>query len=318
MVDAYEGRQWQTPIWNKMVAIGKYAISCLPDRVRGILYEYNFDEKTDPERMLRVLSRMLPRLNIVEIVAQGSYGAVSSLASDTTVLYEYMLTGTFASKVIAEFSAFLRNGGFFLDIGANIGLTTIPVIRNENVRCLAFEPDPVNFALLERNIARNKRCSYVTAHQIALFDRRDTLRLAKAKGNIGDHRINLGVATTREIIEVKALPLDDFLDRIEGPLAVKIDTQGAEPYIIAGGQKMLARADLLAIEFCPFLIKQMGGDVDLVLDLISSFSSVAVIPGGVAEQPNYVAAEKAVVILKQKLESYIESDGDYLDILARR
>jgi hypothetical protein len=45
----------------------------------------------------------------------------------------------------------------------------------------------------------------------------------------------------RRTVEVPAVPLDDFLDRVAEPLAVKIDTQGAEPFIISGGQLVCKR-----------------------------------------------------------------------------
>ena len=50
-----------------------------------------------------------------------------------------------------------RDSGTYLDIGANIGLTTIPIARNHRVRCHSFEPDPGLFVHLLENIHRNCR-----------------------------------------------------------------------------------------------------------------------------------------------------------------
>ena len=319
MTDSYDGYGGTHPVWNSVVRAARRLISRLPRRLKGILYEYCLDDSTDTDRLLRVLERMLPRLNIVEISATGSFGIVTSLAQDNSVLTEYIRSGTFSSQTVQEIAKFFApKGGVFIDIGANIGLTTLPIARNPNVRCLAFEPEPVNFRLLQHNIERNGYERTVATHQVALFDRHDTLKLAKAGSNIGDHRVNLGASTTREMVDVNAVPLDDFYDQIDGPLVVKIDTQGAEPYVIAGGRKVLERADILAIEFTPFLIRQMGGDIKIVIELISSFSSVAVMTPGNVKIPRYLPPNEALLLLRQKANAASNLAGDYFDILARR
>jgi FkbM family methyltransferase len=47
---------------------------------------------------------------------------------------------------------------------------------------------------------------------------------------------------SRPIIKVRAMRLDDLLEDgpLSPPLAIKLDTQGAEARIFAGGQKVLA------------------------------------------------------------------------------
>ena len=205
-----------------------------------------------------------------------------------------------------------------MDIGANIGLMTIPIARNPLIRCLAFEPEPVNFDFLKRNVARNAPEGNIEFLNVALFHKHDSLSLAIADRNIGDHRLTRESVSGRDTVQVQAVPLDDFLDRIVGPLAVKIDTQGAEPFIIAGGQRVLARAGLLAIEFCPYLMRQLGGDPEIVINLVASFDEAAVMSGGRAETPNFMPPAEAQNILRNKLNTAADSDSDYLDILALR
>ena len=268
---------------------------------------------------IEVGARLLPKLKIVEIGAAGDRGIVTSAWNDRGVLPEYAATGTFAETVTRSLIDFFANvGGTFIDIGANIGLTTIPIARNPLVHCIAFEPEPVNFEFLKRNVIRNAPGSSVDFHQCALSHSRSTMLLAIADGNIGDHRLTHGAVPGRRSIEIQAVPLDDFLERITGRLAVKIDTQGAEPYVVAGGQKALAKAGLLAIEFCPFLMKQLGGDPSIVIELIMGFDRAAVMTGGRAETPRFLGMAEVRRILENKLISAEASDADYLDILAIR
>ena len=58
-------------------------------------------------------------------------GIVASASNDTMVICEYARTGTFAetiTEVLTKF--FVPAGGTYIDIGANIGLMTIPLARN--------------------------------------------------------------------------------------------------------------------------------------------------------------------------------------------
>ena len=124
-----------------------------------------------------VAARILPRMKIVEVSAAGDRGIVASSWNDQCVLPEYASTGTFAETVTTALQEFFaKDGGTFMDIGANIGLTTIPIAQNPLVRCLAFEPEPDNFRFLQRNVARNAPDGKVEFHQVALFHSRDRWR----------------------------------------------------------------------------------------------------------------------------------------------
>jgi FkbM family methyltransferase len=273
----------------------------------------------DRMRIPEMYGYLLPRLKISEVSATGDRGVISSPAGDNMLIAEYAQTGTFAPTVTEALQSFFAPaGGTYLDIGANIGLMTVPFARDPRVHCIAFEPEPVNFDFLRRNVVRNAPDSSAELHQVALFHSRSMLSLAIAEGNIGDHRVTISGVPGRRTVEVSAVPLDDFLDRITMPLAVKIDTQGAEPFIIEGGQQVLTKAGLLVMEFCPYLMRQLNGDPEVPIALLSSFSSLAVMRGGKAETPRFMPPGDAVALLRDKLRTALETDEDYLDIIARR
>jgi FkbM family methyltransferase len=296
-------------------ALIRYLVFHAPWGVREAMLQACIDRIGPVE----VGSRLFPKLKVVEIGATGDRGVVTSAWNDHFVLPEYAETGTFAEVVTAALTDFFgADGGTYMDVGANIGLTTIPLARNPRVQCLAFEPEPLNFGFLQRNVARNAPGGMVDFHQVALFNERGSMSLSIADANIGDHRLTKAGVPGRRSIEIPTVPLDDFVDRISGKLAIKIDTQGAEPFVIAGGQKVLAKAGLLAMEFCPFLMKQLGGDPDVVIAAMSGFDRIAVMTGGKAETPNFVSTETAQTILRDKLRTAEASDGDYVDIMAVR
>jgi hypothetical protein len=264
-------------------------------------------------------SRLFQQLNIVEVVANGDRGYVSSAWNDQYVLPEYAQTGTFSETISRHFLSFFEaEGGTFFDVGANIGLTTIPIARNPIVHCLAFEPEPTNFGFLHRNVARNAPNANVQFHQAALFTEHGSMQLSVASENIGDHRLTRNGIQGRPSVTVPTLPLDYFLPEARGKLGLKIDTQGAEPFVVGGGQQVLDRTGLLAIEFCPFLMRQLGGDPEVVIAALSRFDRLAIMAGGIAETPTFIQPQVAVAILRDKIRTARNDDGDYLDILAIR
>jgi FkbM family methyltransferase len=214
---------------------------------------------------------------------------------------------------------FAGEGGTYLDIGANIGLTTIPIAQNRMVRCLAFEPEPVNVANLRENIRRNVPEGNVEIHQIALFDRMETLKFGlNPGGNLGDHRVVLDSSTDRRTISIEAFPLDSLDIQVRRPLGVKIDTQGAEPFVIRGGRKLLSQADLCVMEYDPALIARMGGDPAIVVDFVGEFSQVALLPGDVDAEPEFASAADACRRLRNLGADPEFSHRGYVDILASR
>jgi hypothetical protein len=66
---------------------------------------------------------------------------------------------------------------------------------------------------------------------------------------------------------VNAVRLDDYPPAAM-PFAVKIDCQGAEPAIFAGGNNTLAKADLIVCEFWPWGMHRMGLSAEPILDFV--------------------------------------------------
>ncbi|MEJ2122499.1 MAG: FkbM family methyltransferase [Alphaproteobacteria bacterium] len=144
-------------------------------------------DKYDRYRLLQWLAR---DQGISGFVVEGAQGIVEGPVEDFAILRTYAQKRRWAQPTSERIAVFLKDGGSYLDIGANIGLTTIPVARNPKVDCVAFEPDPVMFALLRANIARNCEHANVTLHNLALSDHEGTVTLMRSPGNAGDIRIH--------------------------------------------------------------------------------------------------------------------------------
>jgi FkbM family methyltransferase len=271
-----------------------------PWAVRGALLEGLCEQSWGTKKRL---SQLAYNAHISAFLAEGEYGLIQSSPGDETLIRTYARTGTWAAATIAFFRKILGDGsGTYIDVGANIGLTTIPIAQNPGLRCIAFEPDPTNFGHLTENVRRNCRYNNVELVQMAVMDRSGTVSFGLDRsGNPGDHRVVTG-STARKTISVAATTLDDYCANARSPLAVKIDTQGAEPFVVRGGWKILTRASALVMEFEPNLMVQLGTSPDPIYALIREFSTAEFAPGeGIVEQ-TFHDTNQAISVLSRHFE----------------
>lgn len=158
----------------------------------------------------------------------------------------------------------------FLDIGANLGSATVEAHVNFGAGGgVAFEPDPVNFSFLQRNLAANGLLDRVDAHRLALSDRSGTVAFELSPFNAGDHRVRLDAPRAtdlgedaREVVEVEAKTLDSLcesgavdLDRVA---VAWIDVQGHEPNMLAGAERLTASGVPVVVEYWPYGLRAAG------------------------------------------------------------
>jgi FkbM family methyltransferase len=149
------------------------------------------------------------------------------------------------------------------DIGANLGLYTLLASRcvGPTGRVHSFEPDPQNYALLSRSVARNE-CSNVELHQTAVADQVGTLWLHRSEEHHGDHRIYACGPGDRRTVRVPVTTLDAALVQSPRLDAVKMDVQGSEWRVLRGMTQLIARNPAIAmfLEFWPRGLREGGVD----------------------------------------------------------
>ena len=273
----------------------------------------------------RLLSRLAVDSGVVALSVDGDYGVIQSAASDAHILFRYSEERRFADRTNKLIAEFFRDGaGSYIDVGANIGMTVIPIARNPLVQCLAFEPEPTNFANLVANVATNCPHRNVVTEQIALFSHADRLTLELAPENLGDHRVRTSNAPgywreqKRHTIEVQARPLDSAVGALQLPLAIKIDTQGAEPYVFGGGPKRdRTRGDSSYPSFGPTAWIEWEATFEQMLDLlIASFATIAIAEFEEGEAGAPIAVASACEWLAERQRQHVADPEWYCDIIA--
>jgi FkbM family methyltransferase len=137
-----------------------------------------------------------------------------------------------------------------LDIGANIGTVGLTAVKKKMVsQCIAFEPDPLNYNYLLKNILINDLNEYVSTYNVGLSNGlQDQMEFEVDRENFGDHRLRLKADNglyeeiNRRVILVKVMKLDNYYSEI--PLdssLIWMDTQGAEGLILKGANNLLQK-----------------------------------------------------------------------------
>jgi FkbM family methyltransferase len=134
--------------------------------------------------------------------------------------------------------------GTFVDVGANIGTTTLLALKLGFSRVVAIEPHPENLRLLQANVILNGYDDAVTIVAAGASDAPGTGHLRRHPLNVGAHRL---VARSRtNSVEVPLVTLDSVVP--DDATVIWLDTQGSEEAILSGAPHTLARRPALVLE----------------------------------------------------------------------
>jgi FkbM family methyltransferase len=138
---------------------------------------------------------------------------------------------------------FLRPGELFIDAGANIGVFTVLASGVVGARTIAFEPGPLAYQFLARNILLNNLSALASARNLALGKVEGRIRFTSGLGT--ENRV-AQANDSQATVEVPLSTLDAQLKGLE-PAIIKIDVEGFEPDVLAGGLGCLAKLSLRAL-----------------------------------------------------------------------
>jgi FkbM family methyltransferase len=142
------------------------------------------------------------------------------------------------------FRQLVRPGSVAWDVGANIGVLTLPLARwvGVNGQVIAFEPQLEIFHILAANIAINS-LSQVRAMPYALGNRQAVLDLPaldySRSGNFGGASLLEVKNPARQQVECRTI---DDLAYLPAPQFIKIDVEGMELQVLQGGSGVIGTA----------------------------------------------------------------------------
>jgi FkbM family methyltransferase len=168
----------------------------------------------------------------------------------------------------------LAVGRTMIDIGANVGTTSIPRAILGDFDCVyAIEPDPRNYDCLVSNIVANQIRGLVLPDRVAIGDANGVMTMRRMTS--GTHHLvqRAEDINEQERVDVPSFTLDTWIERIGIDLAdvafIKSDTQGWDARVLAGAERVLAHRHIAwQIEFSPAMLERSGKSMVEVFDLL--------------------------------------------------
>ena len=187
-----------------------------------------------------LLNPLTPHEGSREVTVAGEYRMTVDLAN---AIHRQIFMGCFARDMTKWARALLPRGGAFLDVGAHAGYFSLLASHRVGAsgRVFAVEPNPRTFSSLQRHLTKNA-VPNVMAMMCGLADREGALALHLPPSQLDYNATMLPRdGWTRADVPVRTLDAcvrEWNLDRID---LMKMDVEGAEPLVLAGGGQALAR-----------------------------------------------------------------------------
>jgi FkbM family methyltransferase len=185
-------------------------------------------------RLLRAPLRALPENTVVRALSGPMMGMRWITGSSPHGAW----LGILEREKLRSFVGNLKPGMTVWDIGANVGLYTLPSARavGRSGHIYSFEPLPRNCEYLRSHILLNK-LSNVVVVPTAVYDAAESIRMAA-----GDSPSEFHLDPHGEV-SVPAIGLDAWRTATNSPPpnAVKIDVEGAEAGVLRSGSETFPR-----------------------------------------------------------------------------
>ena len=175
--------------------------------------------------------RRLARPLRIRIRSGPCAGMWFSLATRTR-----FLRGSYERKLAEFFQGGIQPGEVFWDAGAHFGYYTL-LAAKAGARVHAFEPHAANRAFLEAHVRWNRLGDRVTVHACALGASDGRVEFGAGRGS-GSRTLGTGPRA----VEVRSISSLVAAGECESPDWLKVDVQGSEEQVLAGGERVLREA----------------------------------------------------------------------------
>ncbi|WP_395662515.1 FkbM family methyltransferase [Aestuariivirga sp.] len=187
---------------------------------------------------------------------------------DHSLTPHILLDGNWEDWITKVFRTVVRDGMRVIDVGANIGWYSL--IAGDLVgaagRVTSFEADPEMAEILYRNIVVNGLVDRVTVVPKAVYSESKPVEFKiheHLKGSSSLFSTDASAAVFNDEVShvtVQATAIDDFLPENSVVDFMKIDAEGAEPFVLQGARRTLSenRDIQIMMEFSPAMLCAYG------------------------------------------------------------
>lgn len=182
------------------------------------------------------------------------------------------LYGAYEPQILDLIARYLKKGGVFIDIGANIGQHSMFAASIVGVRgkVYSFEPIPYIFNQILDSARINHFDSIISAHNVALGEKNRTATLYVDKSNIGGSSVVKADRKDSSEITIDIKRGDDVLNNIQHINMIKMDVEGYEHEALLGMQKTITLyKPIIILEFSGQMYSFKGNnDGDKILSFL--------------------------------------------------
>ena len=148
--------------------------------------------------------------------------------------------GLLEYEVMAFTLHYLRPEDLFIDVGANIGAFTVLAGGVIGASCVSIEPIPQTYQRLLDNININRISDHVVTINAGLGDKIGKLRFTSAYDSVNHVMMEAEISENNVEVDITTL---DCITKEHMPEMIKIDVEGFESKVVAGGECTLSRKD---------------------------------------------------------------------------
>lgn len=224
----------------------------------------------------------MPDATAIPDICEVRAGALSRFGARIDHLYHALVRRRFA-RIARALGAYTTPGSVILDVGANHGRFAkhLGALHRGDCSVFAFEPLEYNRAVLRMAVARLSNVTIVPlalsneAGQTELFIpyKKSSKRFTHGSAHLGDRDsgVAFGTQTAPDVCRavIDTVRLDDWADEhtLQRLDLIKIDVEGAEPLVIAGGLNAIERfKPAIYAELIPGMPERVGRRVEDVTD----------------------------------------------------
>lgn len=266
---------------------------------------------------LFLFRHLWPEKSLIEVAGSKMYVGLEGLPECYRDTFRPYITSHNWERLTTEmFKRVVKEGDVVVDIGANIGYFTLLSARliGKKGRVYSFEPEPVNYNLLLKNINLNSYDNVVPLNK-AVSNVKGMVRLYLSDSDTGAHTLRHNPSggkfvTTHsgKFVEVESIILDEFFEGKGHAInVIKLDVEGAEMAVLLGMDKILTQNQDLKIfaEFYPSAIREFGYSPEefirkLVIDYRFSIFAIDYLPRGTKQHLKINSVEQLMGIMKGK------------------
>lgn len=155
--------------------------------------------------------------------------------------------GVYEREITQLLTGLARPGTWFMDVGANIGLHSVPVLAaRPTCHVVSFEPSPNSWPYLTRTVEGSAYKERWHARNVAIVEKGGAqipLFVSDAQHAVYEGLRSSGLGVEEKTVLVDCASLDEEWEKLGEPdvSVVKVDVEGGEAQVLEGAARLIER-----------------------------------------------------------------------------